>query len=265
MRPIDNNEQETDEVQESTPIPSLADAASDEHDAPTALGRMSPAIAELIEAERERAESGSAKSGVRAARPEASPSSVAPRPSRPVGAVPTLFGDEESANDEPTVLSKMAPALNAVLQRAGLGNAGEPLAESGELDVVAATIQEMESSANEVIGAELKDGWEPDSLRGASFGSNPPPLPSRRPNASAPPGAGVPSLTPASDGTRQGEDSQRRQAPRAAFPEWIGISVNASDLSKGPIDKQQRARLIMIGVGTGVISVIIGFVWWLFA
>ena len=53
----------------------------------------------------------------------------------------------------------------------------------------------------------------------------------------------------------------RAPAPRAVFPEWIGVSVTADDLDPRKGDKGLRA--VQVAVGVGVLSIAIGIVWWL--
>ncbi len=289
MRPIQNSETDP-----STPAPEKSEP--DAHEGPTKVGPMSAAIAKLIEAERERAradergvhDKDSTKSGVRPAITDAEEegsgggSAASPKNAEEEGELATPRNDEAPSEYDATLFNPLAMELMKVLQET------EPAAADG-LDVV----REMEEAdaaaptkANDPSGSS-----SPAGLSGLSPPARRPSIP--RPKITAPAmlrappspiGTGalaaspIPAALPSNESEKRDDAATEnatektpvpiaegsRPMQRVAFPEWVGLSVHADELV-GHRPKRDRRQMILIaaGVGVGVVTIVVGIVWWL--
>jgi hypothetical protein len=307
MRRIHNSETEPSEM------PAPEESGRDAYDAPTRVGPMSAAIAQLIEAERERAEADdtreatqegrdkdSTKSGVRPAITDSEPSHE--KAEKVTSArLPMLHNDEGIGEYEPTLLNPMAMELLGVKCAVSEPDSGS---SSEGVDVVASIIREMEAAAgdkgeNESEPAIATSGSSPPSKRPSVPRPKSAAISATRPTATPvlarPQASNVPTATTAmsssapviasavatnvtttgdekaASGSQSSEqvdptaipDGRRRNlTPRIAFPEWVGISVRAADLV-GDRPGPNRRQTIRIVAGVGVITVVVGVVWWL--
>ena len=275
MRPVPNRETEPSEGAEE----------SDPYEAATTVAPMSGAIAKLLlEAEREMQASPSASrereiertptvgeiertptvdtngaasvgDGSGASRTSAPPVDAPARTldaAAKTDALPALSYEDGEPEYEPTILNPVAPHLEMAAVRE---------VSKSSADVVESVIREMEAA----VSADDTAKTTPPIPRPTPRHPTEPLIhPGMSPDATAPmPAQPSPTLHDGAPETMSEGRlmTPRAPAPRAVFPEWIGVSVTADDLDPRKGDKGLRA--VQVAVGVGVLSIAIGIVWWL--